>query len=80
MTGLGRTLIRLRLAAVALLFLTGFGLAGCGEGRAQKPVAGVSNSVMVAEDGLPNTLVELNDWYAEPPPGNNAATFFSQGL
>lgn len=75
-----RTPNRLPFAAVALLFLTGFGLAGCGEGRAQKPVAGVSNSVMVAQDGLPNTLVELNDWYTEPPPGKNAATFFSQGL
>lgn len=30
--------------------------------------------------GLPNTLAEVNAWYAEPPAGHNAATFFQQGF
>ena len=30
--------------------------------------------------GLPNTLAEVNTWYAEPPAGQNAATFFQQGF
>jgi hypothetical protein len=31
------------------------------------------------EAGLPNTLAELNAGYAEPPEGQNAATFFLKG-
>jgi hypothetical protein len=31
-------------------------------------------------DGLPQTLAELNAWYVEPPSGQNAATFYSQGF
>jgi hypothetical protein len=33
-----------------------------------------------AEPGLPNTVAELNGWYAEPPEGQNAATFFLKGF
>ena len=29
---------------------------------------------------LPRTLAELNAWYVEPPAGQNAATFISQGI
>jgi len=34
----------------------------------------------LADDGLPHTLEELNAWYVEPPAGQNAATFYSQGF
>jgi len=30
--------------------------------------------------GLPNTLAEVNAWYAEPPAGQNAATFLQQAF
>jgi hypothetical protein len=30
--------------------------------------------------GLPNTPAEVNAWYAEPPAGQNAATYFQQGF
>jgi hypothetical protein len=33
-----------------------------------------------AKDGLPRTLAELNAWYVEPPAGQNAATFYSDGF
>jgi hypothetical protein len=33
-----------------------------------------------ANDDLPRTLAELNEWYAEPPEGQNAAVFFQSGL
>jgi hypothetical protein len=36
--------------------------------------------VTPAEPGLPNTLAELNTWYAELPEGQNAATFFLKGF
>lgn len=36
--------------------------------------------VTPAEPGAPNTLAELNAWYVEPPQGQNAATFYSQGF
>ena len=32
------------------------------------------------ELGYPNTLAELNQWYREPPKGQNAAEFFQQGF
>src|SRR5258708_28187503 len=34
----------------------------------------------LAHDGLPHTLERLNAWYVEPPAGQNAATFYSQGF
>ena len=33
-----------------------------------------------AKDGRPHTLAELNQWYAEPPAGQNAATLFQKGF
>jgi hypothetical protein len=36
--------------------------------------------VDVANNDLPRTLEELNAWYIEPAPGENAATFYLQGL
>jgi len=39
------------------------------------------NLVAAAQkDDLPHTLAELNAWYVEPPSGQNAAAFFSQGI
>jgi len=37
-------------------------------------------SSAVSNEDLPHTLVELNAWYVEPPAGQNAAIFFSQGF
>lgn len=34
----------------------------------------------VTKDDFPRTLKELNAWYAEPPVGQNAATFYLQGF
>jgi hypothetical protein len=39
-----------------------------------------ANPIPAANDGLPHTLAELNAWYVEPPAGQNAATYFSQGF
>jgi hypothetical protein len=39
------------------------------------PVAGTA----VANSGLPTTLAELNDWYSEPPSGQNAAELVLRG-
>jgi hypothetical protein len=39
------------------------------------PVASTAPS-----DGFPQTLAEFNAWYVEPPAGQNAATFYAQGL
>jgi len=39
-----------------------------------------TRAVHAALDGLPQTLAELNAWYAEPPAGQNAATFILQGI
>lgn len=44
-----------------------------------KSLAGTSSSGP-ANVGLPRTLNELNAWYVEPPAGQNAAAFYSQGF
>ena len=62
--------------AVASVVLFGGLLLGCG--CRQKP--GAATSTSAANDGLPRTLTELNAWYVEPPVGQNAATFYSQGF
>ena len=49
-------------------------LGGCG----QKPQP--ASLAAGAKDGLPHNLAELNGWYIEPPVGQNAAAFFSQGF
>ena len=42
------------------------------------PATGKPSSIAGHPD-WPKTLAELNQWYAEPPPGQNAAQFFRQG-
>lgn len=59
---------------VALVVVIGVFLAG-GLGQS-KP----ANSSVAVNDAFPHTLDELNAWYVEPPSGQNAATFFSQGF
>ncbi len=36
--------------------------------------------VLAGDEDLPRTLAELNRWYVEPPPGQNAATKFLEGI
>lgn len=38
------------------------------------------NPAAAQKDGVPHTLAELNAWYLEPPSGQNAAIFFSEGI
>src|ERR1051325_325860 len=61
--------------AVALMLVYVFSSARS-PGRARR----LDRPVAVANDGLPRTPAQLNDWYEEPPAGQNAATFFSQGF
>jgi len=61
----------------ALAVVTGGALAFSHLARGKH--AAITNSG-VRDDGLPHTLPELNAWYAEPQPGQNAATLFSSGL
>ena len=56
-------------AVVGLLFWQGHKTKGESPAPAQ-----------AAKDGLPHTLAELNQRYAEPPEGQNAATFFLKGF
>jgi hypothetical protein len=63
-------------AIVLVLILTGALWFARRPGHARNPVSVVA----LANDGLPHTPAEINDWYVEPAPGQNAATFFSQGF
>ena len=63
-------------AALFLLVLAGAVMFGRGSDRKAAPVAPVTGG----NDGLPETLAELNAWYVEPPAGQNAATFYLQGF
>jgi len=57
----------------ALIFTTGTGIVTIKAVRSAR-TPGWSNGP------LPRTLAELNAWYVEPPAGQNAATFISQGI
>lgn len=59
-----------------VVVLTGAYLFARSVGLGQKPRA-VAAAV---NDGLPHTLAELNAWYGEPPDGQNAAKFISEGM
>jgi len=59
-----------------VLVLIGAALVGRSVGLGQKPV----NAAAAGNDGLPHTPAELNAWYVEPPDGQNAAQFFSEGI
>src|SRR5262245_14710955 len=59
--------------AVALVLAL---LLGCGRSQKSESVRRASSTT----DDLPRTLTELNAWYADPPAGQNAATFLLQGL
>ena len=61
---------------VLLLALGGTAYVGCS--RAPKKEA--ASKLGTANDGFPKSLTELNEWYVEPPAGQNAADFFSQGF
>jgi len=63
-------------AAVFLLVFAGAVMFGRSFDRKAAPVAPVTGG----NDGLPQTLAELNAWYVEPPAGQNAATFYLQGF
>jgi len=39
-----------------------------------------SAAAAAPQDGYPHTLAQLNAWYSEPPAGQNAAFFYSQGF
>ncbi len=41
-----------------------------------KPSQAASVASALPDDGLPQTLAELNTWYVEPPEGQNAANFY----
>jgi hypothetical protein len=45
-----------------------------GNRKSTRSVAGTSSR------NFPKSLAELNDWYVEPPAGQNAATFYVKGL
>ena len=42
---------------------------------------GAADGVARADEiSMPHSLAELNAWYAEPPPGKNAATIWLEGF
>jgi hypothetical protein len=53
--------------------------AGASPASGASSVAGAADSVAGHPD-WPKTLAELNEWYVEPPAGQNAAVFFLQGF
>jgi RNA polymerase sigma factor (sigma-70 family) len=61
------------IAGAAVILTTGTSMVVIKEAHAPRPVH-------VELNGLPKTLPELNAWYAEPPAGQNAATFILQGI
>jgi hypothetical protein len=66
---LGGAIVSVLVSAGALRF-------GRSRGRAHESAVTFTE----AKDKLPQTLAELNAWYAEPPAGQNAAAFYAQGL
>jgi hypothetical protein len=67
------------IGAVALVLLVGATGFIFWRGR-EKTIWTATRVVTPAEPGWPNSYAELNTWYAEPPEGQNAATFFLKGL
>src|SRR5579863_4830078 len=68
---------RLRaLGGGVILILAGTVLYARVQNSARKP----ADHDPVVQDGLPHTLDELNAWYLEPPPGQNAALFYVEGF
>ena len=65
------------LAALVVVVLL---VAGVVVGRKYLPRHSSGTPIVMANDGLPHTLDELNAWYVEPPPGQNAARFYEQGI
>lgn len=64
-------------AAAALILLS----TGCGTKTSAKPKAQLNIQLeAIRQAGLPVTLAELNDWYAEPPASENAAPLYSEAL
>ena len=63
-------------AVVSVLVLAGAMMFASSHNRKQE------SALPLAEvpAGLPQTLVELNAWYVEPPGGQNAAAFYLQGF
>lgn len=59
--------------AAALIIAGGAGVVVVHEIHSPRPVP-------LPSDGIPVTLEQLNVWYAEPPAGQNAATFDLQGI
>jgi len=60
----------------ALTVLTAIALLGFGCGRKRDSVSLPGPT----KDRMPQTLAELNAWYAEPPSGQNAAEFYMRGF
>src|SRR5438876_6049835 len=71
-----RKCLVLAIGEAIVLFFVGSVLLGCGDARKHE----AASPAPVANDCLPLTLAELNVWYAEPPVGQNAATFYCQGF
>src|SRR5690349_1467451 len=63
-------------SVLLVVVLIGAGLFARSVGLGQKP----RTVAMAVKDGLPHTLAELNAWYGEPPDGQNAAKFISEGI
>ena len=61
---------------VSLLVLAGAVIFGRDHNRRQAPASPLAEVPV----GLPQTLAELNAWYVEPPPGQNAANFYLKGF
>ena len=63
-------------AVGALLVLAGVVMFASSHKPKQEPAIPLA----AAPTGLPQTLVELNAWYVEPPEGQNAAAFYLKGF
>jgi hypothetical protein len=74
----GKTWLKLAIfGAVAVVLLVAAGTVFV---RWHSRQSNPANSGPVANDGYPRTLKELNASYVEPPAGQNAAAFYSQGF
>src|SRR5262249_24857778 len=74
-------IVKKRNRQLVLMTIAATGLALVALLRCSRTQKGESACAVSAKsDGVPHTLAELNAWYVEPPPGQNAAISYLPGL
>ena len=72
-------IIRIQIALIALPLVVLN--SGCSNKSQAKPAFQANPKLdAIRQTGYPVTLAELNDWYAEPPAGENAASIYAEAF